>query len=65
MKQWVSISTEALPKLLQAVYYYWYPLTGDFNFNCRVSTFICSHGGYVDGDSYKWQLHQRVTHHYE
>eukprot|EP00961_Rhodomonas_salina_P245536 3317663-Rhodomonas_salina.1 len=32
-KQWVSISTEAMPKLLQAVYDYGYPLTGNFNFD--------------------------------
>eukprot|EP00961_Rhodomonas_salina_P286847 3876383-Rhodomonas_salina.1 len=47
-KQWVSISTEALPKLLQAIYDYWYPLTGNFNFNGCASTFIGSHGGYVE-----------------
>eukprot|EP00961_Rhodomonas_salina_P050557 678885-Rhodomonas_salina.1 len=53
-----------MPKLLQVVYDYWYPLTGNFNFDGRASTFIGSHGGYLDGDCYKWQpeLHQSVTH---
>eukprot|EP00961_Rhodomonas_salina_P194268 2623289-Rhodomonas_salina.1 len=48
----------------------WSPATkqcsgSNFNFIGRASTFIGSHGGHVDGDSYKWQLHQSVTHHDE
>eukprot|EP00961_Rhodomonas_salina_P016176 217706-Rhodomonas_salina.1 len=64
-KQWLSISVDALPKLLQTVYNHCYPLrlTGNFNFDGCASIFIGSHGGYIQDDIYKWSLHQVVTVH--
>eukprot|EP00961_Rhodomonas_salina_P194472 2625419-Rhodomonas_salina.1 len=60
LKQWLSISVEALPKLLQTVYDHGYPLTGNFNFDGSAGTFLSSHGAYIKDNKYKWSLHQIV-----
>lgn len=59
-KVWDSVSSDALPKLLQRAYEYGYPLAGNFNWDGRCTSFLGSHGAYLDCEAYKWQLHKTI-----
>lgn len=62
-KEWDSISVDALPKLVQKAYEYGYPLSGNFNYDGRMTPLLGPQGAYLDveKETYKWSLHTIST----
>lgn len=61
LKMWDSVSVEALPQILKKSWDYGYPLTGNFNWDGRATSWLGMAGAYIQDDIYEWHLHKIVT----